>query len=96
VIERAYTLDEIDRLRKATRDWYQLSRWISSDPRRERAADQDCEERVRTFMMNGTDPAEIEEKIAARNRVRRAQRSAFEVLTGKSGSALYRAMSGRL
>lgn len=95
MIERAYTLDEIDRLRKATYNWYHFGRWISSAPQAERDRNHDIEERVRTFMMNGTDPAEIEEKIAARDRMLRAKRMAISVLTGKSGSALNQFLSGR-
>jgi hypothetical protein len=88
MIERAYTLDEIDRLRMATRTWYQYDLVMSSDPDREGKKDRIVEEKLRTFMMNGTDPAEIEEKIAARRRMRDAKRNGVVVLTGKPDRAL--------
>jgi hypothetical protein len=84
VIERAYTLDEIDRLRRATHTWYYLGRF-DNDAQRATA----IEEKLRTLMMNGTDPAEIEEKIKIRRGMWQAARIAREVLTGKSDRALW-------
>lgn len=55
--QRAYTLDEIDRLRDATRTWYGLN--SNFDTR-------ELEERVRTFMFAGLDPATLEASVRAR------------------------------
>jgi hypothetical protein len=86
--DRAYTLSEIDRLRAAAWKWYHgYSTNTGNEVNR-------IEQYVRTFMIAGTDPAEIEEKVKARGRMRRAERTALSVLTGKTGSALYDFMRG--
>jgi hypothetical protein len=63
--ERAYTLTEIDRLRSAARVWYSLYSNLDA---------KELEERVRTFMIAGTDPGEIERGIAERKRMRERSR----------------------
>jgi hypothetical protein len=55
--ERAYTVAEIDALRDATREWYGLNSNFET---------QELEERVRTFMTNGTTALEVKASIRTR------------------------------
>lgn len=62
---RFYTLREIDRLRDAARSWYGLGSNLQVT---------ELEERVRTLMIVGTSPDEIETAVATRDRKRRMKR----------------------
>lgn len=58
-VQRAYTLDEIDKLRGFARQYYRLYSNLDAP---------ELEERIRTFMFNGTEPSEIARALAARRR----------------------------
>lgn len=59
--ERKYSVAEIDRLRDAIRWSYP-----SGVPFYEKDRNADIEDRLRTYMLNGTDPAELEQQNAER------------------------------
>jgi hypothetical protein len=60
--ERKYSVTEIDRMRKAIRHQFPLSYGgaVGEPLRLETKYDAHVEDRLRTYMMNGTDPDELD------------------------------------
>jgi hypothetical protein len=58
MIDRKYSLDEIDRMREAVQ-YFHISNWTSGE-----RLDRIIEDQLRTYMTAGIDPAELEAKAA--------------------------------
>lgn len=63
--QRAYTLDEIDRLRKAARTWYGLYSNFDAP---------ELEQRIRTLMVAGIAPADLEAAVRLREQISRRKK----------------------
>lgn len=81
-----YTLDEIDRMREAVREltlrWMVPERWVGgreasmTEASRQRL-DRVSEDRLRTYMTNGTIPEELEARVAELTAKEKAEDAAW-------------------
>jgi hypothetical protein len=66
--ERAYTLKEVDQMRRAvfaSRDSWEVHSNPEYQQQYERRRDREVEDQLRTYLLAGVDPQELEDKTAA-------------------------------